>query len=74
MVKNAKGREAIKRIPLDRLLTETDGPFIEHNRKMTRPSDVGAVEAHLSELRELSAETVSQIIRNNFRGLLSNIK
>src|SRR5688572_27935197 len=40
MISSVKGREIIKQIPRDRLLTESDGPFVKASGRPARPSDV----------------------------------
>lgn len=37
MIKSKSGQEIIRRIPLTKVLTESDGPFIQHNGKSIKP-------------------------------------
>lgn len=43
MLRSEKHRKFISILPLDRLLTETDGPFILHEGTPLRPSDVHSI-------------------------------
>jgi TatD DNase family protein len=62
-------REAAKQVPLDRMLIETDSPFlapVPHRGKRNEPSFVREVARQLGELRGLSAEDVGLQTANNF--------
>lgn len=62
-------RETVKMIPLDRLLIETDAPFlapIPHRGKTNEPSFVPHVAAKVAELKHLSVEELARITRDNF--------
>jgi TatD DNase family protein len=67
-VYSSKTREIVKRTPLDRLLTETDGPVRfggPFYGKMTTPSFVPRVVKAIAEIRNLKeAEVANQILRN----------
>lgn len=57
-------------IPLDRLLTETDGPFTKTGERPSRPTDVGLVVEALGRLHGMAASAVAAKIRANLRALL----
>jgi TatD DNase family protein len=62
-------REAAKQVPLDRMLIETDSPFlapVPHRGKRNEPSFVKEVARQLGELRGLSREDVGLQTANNF--------
>ena len=62
-------REAAKQVPLDRMLIETDSPFlapVPHRGKRNEPSFVKEVARQLGELRGLSMEEVGLQTANNF--------
>jgi TatD DNase family protein len=40
MFEKRKGQELVQSLPTDRLLTETDGPFVEENHEPIRPGEV----------------------------------
>ena len=70
--KNAQNlRDVIKTIPLDRLLVETDAPYLApmpHRGKRNEPSFVSHTAARLAELFDISAEDfATQTTQNFFR-------
>ena len=63
------GERIISRIPLDRLLTETDGPFAGESGKPYYPWDVEKVIQYVSKIHLMAAEAVRKQIWKNFRML-----
>ena len=61
----------VQAIPLDRLLTETDGPFTRTEDRPSKPSDVASVVEELGRLHRLPAAQVAKIVRDNLRNLVS---
>jgi TatD DNase family protein len=62
-------REAAKRVPLDRVLIETDSPFlapVPHRGKRNEPSFVKETARQLAELRGLSTEEIGLQTAKNF--------
>lgn len=72
MVKSLSGNKIISRIPKERILTETDGPFISHNKRVVKSSDVEFIIASLNSYPNLS-KMKSQIFQN-FMRLIDEIK
>ena len=68
--KNAQNlRDVIKTIPLDRLLVETDAPYLApmpHRGKRNEPSFVSHTAARLAELFDISAEDFAAQTTENF--------
>lgn len=60
----------VQAIPLDRMLTETDGPFTLSGDRPSQPADVAGVVEQLGGLHGLSASDMARIIRTNLRMLL----
>jgi len=71
MFQSERLRETIRNLPLNRLLTETDGPFTTTDGRANRPSDVRASVEALATLRGMDPETVVAIVRSNLAALLS---
>src|SRR5271154_180169 len=62
-------REAAKQVPLDRVLIETDSPFlapVPHRGKRNEPSFVKEIARQLGELRGLSTEDIGLQTAKNF--------
>lgn len=65
MIKSTKHRALISSLPVDRLLTETDGPFVEVNGQPLRPLDVANTVNELATILNTSTEALArQIICN----------
>lgn len=65
-------REVARRVPLDRLLIETDSPFlapVPHRGKPNQPAFVRHVAEKIAELREIPVEEVARITTDNFFAL-----
>jgi TatD DNase family protein len=64
-------RDAAKVAPLERVLVETDSPFlapVPHRGKRNEPAFVAEVAKKVAELRGISTEEVSKITSQNFAG------
>lgn len=62
-------REVFRNVPLDRLLVETDAPYlapIPHRGKRNEPSFVTHTAAMLASLKGVSVEEISRITTENF--------
>ncbi|RUL86967.1 TatD family deoxyribonuclease [Tautonia sociabilis] len=65
-------RQVAARIPLDRLLVETDSPYLSPHPfrgKTNEPSRVAVTCARIAELRGLEFETLAEATTRNARGL-----
>ncbi|MGD9638403.1 MAG: TatD family hydrolase [Alphaproteobacteria bacterium] len=65
-------RQTIKEVPLNRLLVETDSPYlapIPHRGKTNEPSFVKLVAEKLAEIKGVSLEEISNITSQNFMRL-----
>lgn len=70
MLDNEKHAPMVQVIPLDRMLTETDGPFTRTGERPSQPADVAAVVDGLGRLHGLPAVDVARVIRDNLRMML----
>jgi TatD DNase family protein len=67
-------RDSAKQVPLDRMLIETDSPFlapIPYRGKRNEPAFVKEVARQIGELRGMSAEEVGNLTSQNFYRLFS---
>jgi TatD DNase family protein len=76
--KNAKiVHEVAKKIPLDRLLSETDSPYlapVPHRGKLNEPAFVSHVAYAVAQLRGVAAEEIGEATTNNFFNLFNKIE
>lgn len=70
MTRTDKGKALVADLPLDRLLTETDGPFTQVAGRPAEPNDVGAAVSGIGASRGLSIDEVSRAVRLNLQSLL----
>lgn len=64
-------------LPLDRLLIETDAPFlapVPHRGKTGEPAFVADTAAFLAELRSEDVEQLKTVTANNFHQLFSKTR
>lgn len=71
MTRSPSGQAVIAAIPDDRLLTETDGPFVKHAGRAVHPSDMANVLPALAKLRGMTPEELGMLILQNFRRAVS---
>lgn len=71
MTLSKSGQSIIKELPLERILTETDGPFTTLNKEITNPSDVRIVIDYVAKLhKEFSDKIAEKVIKNYSRLIL----
>lgn len=69
MVRSPTGRRIVKQIPLDRLLTETDGPYCRINDSPACPWHVELVEDYVAKLWGRAPTEVREQVWSNFASL-----
>ncbi len=65
-------KEVVKALPLDKLLIETDSPYlapVPHRGNENQPAYVVEVAAYIAQLKQCSLAEVGQITSENFRNL-----
>lgn len=70
MLLNERGLDLVRAIPTDRLLTETDGPFVKHGDRPVRPPDVWVTVEAIAVHRALSPTALATQIRTNLKRLV----
>jgi len=70
MAFSKNGQALISRMPSDRILTESDGPFVTFSGRSVMPWDVDIVIAKLAELWDISRDAVEARLRSNLQHLL----
>ena len=74
MVNSKSGQKIISKIPLNRLLTETDAPYTLFEGKATKPEDVKYVVQYLAQIYKKKEIEIVQMIYNNFQNLIDTIR
>ncbi|NIW45179.1 MAG: hydrolase TatD, partial [Gammaproteobacteria bacterium] len=73
--KNAEDQqELVKKLPLDKLLIETDGPFLTphpHRGRRNEPSYVKFIAEKIADLKDLPLEKVAKITSENAQRLFN---
>lgn len=68
-------KDVVKQLPLDRLLIETDSPYlapVPHRGKQNQPAYVVEVASYIAQLKNLSLTEVATCTTENFRALFLN--
>ena len=69
MLKNEKHRITVASMPLDRILTETDGPFCQLNGKPIHPVNISVVVDSLANIYDFTNQVMQQTILSNLNNL-----
>lgn len=72
MLVTKTGRRLVARMRRDRVLTETDGPYVRVHNRPAGPTDVVSVVEGLADLWGEDREMVSDVIMENLTGALSS--
>jgi TatD DNase family protein len=72
MLRTDAGRERIKCMPLDRILTETDGPFVMQGGSSAGPWDIPAIVQKLADTVCIREDELAHLIAGNFRRLVAS--
>ncbi|HHJ4624063.1 MULTISPECIES: Qat anti-phage system TatD family nuclease QatD [Klebsiella/Raoultella group] len=71
MLRSPKHRKLVSLLPLERILTETDGPFVLNEEKAVRPRDVHRTVHEIAQTHHLSDTDAAVRILNNLRSLVT---
>lgn len=71
MLRSLKHRALVAGLPADRLLTETDGPFVNRAGRPARPRDVADTVTQLADVRGEPPDATARTIVANLRALLT---
>ena len=70
MIRSEKGQRILTRIPRDRVLTETDGPYVRVVSRPAEPRDVAEVIKFLATVWGDSVEDASARVLDNYRQIV----
>lgn len=70
MFRSKSGLALLARLPPDRVLTETDGPFVQSRNRPSEPTDTGVVVRDLARMWKMQDGSARDVILTNLRRLL----
>jgi TatD DNase family protein len=70
MARSKRGHRLIQEIPRTRMLTESDGPFVEQRGRPASPSSVAETVGLIGDIWGVEPEEAQNIVFGNFRNLL----
>lgn len=70
MVKSQNGRKIIEKIPMDRLLIESDAPFTKGLEYKYTVDFMNDVYEGISSIKRISTEELQSVFKNNFKTIL----
>ena len=73
MINSKNGKKIIERIPADRILTESDGPYVMTKGKPAEPKDVRLIIERLKSIWNKSFDEIDQIVQRNFRTIIGEL-
>ena len=74
MIRSKKGRNIIDCIPVNRILTESDGPHIQLRNQPVKPTDIKSVLEVLGDIWRISFEECKAQVMSNFMELIVPIR
>ncbi len=72
MLRGKKGRDLVARMPRERVLTETDGPFGAINGRPLQPAECGLAIQVLADLWATDTASASKQVVSSFRALVAS--
>lgn len=73
MLTSKAGQDVLEGVRRDRILTETDGPYVKIGRRVAKPSDVKQVLRGISGVWGASENEVEMQVANNFTELCTSL-
>lgn len=73
MVESKKGQRVLERAPRDRILTESDGPYVKIGRRPAGPFDMMRVVSGIADAWGVSEDEAESQVSNNYKRLCESI-
>lgn len=73
MTTNARGRRLLQEMPRERVLTESDGPFVRYGATVATPASVLLVCSQIANFWGVTESDAAALIRSNFAQLLKGL-
>jgi TatD DNase family protein len=74
MANSNNGQTIISKIPMNKILTESDGPFTQFNNNIVHPWDLKIVLDYISITRQIDVKEVENQVQSNFIQLIDKIR
>lgn len=74
MMASSSERDAVDAMPVERLLPETDGPFVMAEGIPLAPGGSGSVYCDLAGLKGMSSKDAERVMTGNFRRLVAPVR
>ena len=74
MINSQKGQKIISSIPIDRILTESDGPYIQLKGSPVTPYNLSGVLKYLGKVWYLTYDQAEKQVNTNFKGIVNMLK
>jgi TatD DNase family protein len=71
MLQSEAAKKTLSAIPQHRILTETDGPFTNHDGRVATPADVPNIVAQLATFFQIPTQVLAKQVQDNLKMLLS---
>lgn len=71
MTKSSSGKKIISEVPTDRILLESDGPFIKFQNELFTPMHNSNIVNEISRILDKENDKVYSILYNNFKSLVT---
>jgi TatD DNase family protein len=71
MVCSKRGQALLEKVPKHRVLTETDGPFVQSNGQPDYPWDIQSTEHSLAECWKMEPDALRSLVHGNLQRLQS---
>ena len=73
MMRSQRGNKIVARIPRDRILVETDGPYVSVRGKAAEPKDIWSVIDYLARHWQMSRSATAALVENNLARLVRDL-
>lgn len=69
MLRSDRGRALVAGLPIDRILSETDGPFVQVNGHPSEPSDIHETIKAIAQAQNVAAHEITRAVLENHQAL-----
>lgn len=72
MLRSPKNLALVSKLPIDRILTETDGPFVALDNRSIRPTDISKTVTELACIYKVTYEVMANKILSNLAAIVAH--